>query len=126
MSSTAIPNVLAARYNLRFKEALTDNGPEMGTKASATKDGHPLERLFKEMGITHRYTRPYRPQTNGKVERFWRTLEDDLLRDANYDSIDELKQQLVDYLCYYNHQRPHQGLGGNTPAQKNDASPRIT
>ena len=119
-------NVLAARYNLRFKEALTDNGPEMGTKASATKDGHPLERLFKEMGITHRYTRPYRPQTNGKVERFWRTLEDDLLRDANYDSIDELKQQLVDYLCYYNHQRPHQGLGGNTPAQKNDASPRIT
>jgi len=119
-------NILAERYNLRFKEALTDNGPEMGIKTSATKEGHPLERLFLEMGIKHRYTRPYRPQTNGKVERFWRTLEDDLLRDADYDSKEELQQQLVDYLCYYNHHRPHQGIGGITPVEKNEAAPRIT
>mgnify|MGYP006278946071 CR=1 FL=1 len=119
-------NILAARYDLRFQEALTDNGPEMGTKGSKTKRGHPLERLFEEMGIKHRYTRPYRPQTNGKVERFWRSLEDDLLRDATYDSVDQLRQELNEYLCYYNHHRPHQALGGNTPAQKNSACPRIT
>ena len=58
-----------------------------------------------ELGIKHRYTRPYRPQTNGKVERFWRTLNEDLL------------ESLVEYLLYYNTQRPHQGLGGKTPLQ---------
>ena len=37
-----------------------------------------MERMLKELGIKHRYTRPYRPQTNGKIERFWRTLNEDL------------------------------------------------
>lgn len=73
-------NILHDEYQIKFEEVLTDNGPEFGTRESKSKDGHPMERLLKELGIKHRYTRPYRPQTNGKVERFWRTLEDDLLR----------------------------------------------
>jgi len=36
-------------------------------------------RMLTELGIKHRYTKPYRPQTNGKVERFWRTLLEDIL-----------------------------------------------
>ena len=73
--------------------------------------------MLMELGIKHRYTKPYRPQTNGKVERFWRTLEDDLKRGTTFDSLEELKDELLQYLVYYNHQRPHQGIDGKTPAE---------
>lgn len=70
-------NLLNAEYGVRFEAILTDNGPEVSTHKS--KAQHPFERMLLELGIKHRYTRPYRPQTNGKVERFWRTLNEDLL-----------------------------------------------
>jgi len=79
-----------------------------------------------EMGIKHRYTRPYRPQTNGKVERFWRTIEDDLLRETTFDTLKELNEELMQYLYYYNHERPHQALEGKTPNDINGICPRIT
>ena len=63
-------NILKVNYNIQFQEVLTDNGPEFGTKESKKKKRHPFERMLEEMGVKHRYTRPYRPQTNGKVERF--------------------------------------------------------
>lgn len=119
-------NIISDRYNIRFKEVLSDNGPEVGTKASKKKAEHPFERMLMELGITHRYTRPYRPQTNGKAERFWRTLEDDLLYETTFDNEGHLKDELLQYLYYYNHERPHQGLGGKTPAQVNEKCPRIT
>ena len=119
-------NILADRYDIRFAEMLTDNGPEVGTRNSTKKDGHPFERMLMELGIKHRYTRPYRPQTNGKVERFWKTLEDDLIRETNFDDISEFKDELLQYLVYYNEHRPHQALGGKTPAEFNKNCPRIT
>lgn len=119
-------NILSDRYQIRFKEVLTDNGPEMGIKSSTRKAEHPLERMLMELGITHRYTRPYRPQTNGKVERLWRTMEEDLLYETTFASVDELKDELLQYLVYYNHERPHQALNGQTPATFNEKCPRIT
>lgn len=119
-------NILSERYNLQFKEVLTDNGPEVGTRDSKKKDQHPFERMLMELGITHRYTRPYRPQTNGKVERFWRTLEEDLLEETTFDSHEHLKDELLQYLVYYNHHRPHQGLNGQIPVEFNKNCPRIT
>jgi transposase InsO family protein len=119
-------NILADHYDIRFKEVLTDNGPEFGVKHSTKKAGHPFERMLIELGIKHRYTRPYRPQTNGKAERFWRTIEDDLLRETTFDSLAELREELLQYLYYYNHERPHQGLGGLTPLAFNKTCPRIT
>ena len=62
-------NVLNAEYGVRFT-IMTDNGKEVASRANVA--GHPFERMLYELGITHRYTRPYRPQTN-KVERLWRT-----------------------------------------------------
>lgn len=103
-------NMLADRYDVRFEEMLSDNGPEFGPKESKKKEHHPFERLLAELGIKHRYTRPYRPQTNGKVERFWRTIEDDMLRDTHYDTVEELKDELLQYLFYYNEMRHHQGI----------------
>ncbi|MBH1988623.1 MAG: transposase [Myxococcaceae bacterium] len=60
-----------------------------------------------ELCIKHRYTRPYRPQTNGKVERFWKTLNEDLIEGTYFESIDSLKKELFEYLLYYNKLRPH-------------------
>lgn len=103
-------NILADRYDIRFEEMLSDNGPEFGPRTSKQKEHHPFERLLSELDIKHRYTRPYRPQTNGKVERFWRTIEDDMLRDTHYDSQEELKEELLQYIYYYNEIRHHQGI----------------
>jgi transposase InsO family protein len=119
-------NILAQQYQIKFKEVLTDNGPEFGPKESAKKMQHPFERMLIEMGIKHRYIKPYRPQTNGKVERFWRTIEEDLFEETNFDSLDEMKEELLQYLYYYNHERPHQGINGLSPAKFAENCPRIT
>ena len=108
-------NFLNAEYGIQFEAILTDNGPEV---ASRTKpDQHPFERMLRELGIKHRYTRPYRPQTNGKVERFWRTLNDDLIEGTTFENLAEFQDELMQYLLYYNTARPHQGLQGHTPLQ---------
>ena len=101
-------------------------GPEMGSKDSKKKAHHPVQRMLMELGITQRHIRPYRPQTNGKVERFWRTLEEDLLHETTFDSLEHLKEELLHYLVYYNHERPHQALNGKTPETVNQNCPRIT
>lgn len=110
-------NILSDHYQIKFEEILSDNGPEFGPAQSKNKQQHPFERMLIELNIKHRYIKPYRPQTNGKVERFWRTLEDDLLRDTHFDSIEELKEELLQYLYYYNHERPHQGIDNKKPVE---------
>lgn len=118
-------NYIATHYAIRFAEILTDNGPEFGPKGSENKENHPFERLLLEMGVKHRYTRPYRPQTNGKVERFWRTLNEDLIGGTYFESIDHFKKELLDYLVYYNKLRPHQALDGHAPAMVAEFCQRI-
>lgn len=119
-------NILATHYNIKFKEALTDNGPEFGKKDSKSKHKHAFERLLSELEIKHRYIRPYRPQTNGKIERFWRTIEDDLIRETYFESKEHLKEEILQYLYYYNEERPHQSLNGKAPNKFNLNCPRIT
>ena len=58
-------NLLHQRYQLQFAEVLTDNGSEFAAPTQPAT--HPFERMLRELGIKHRYTRPYRPQTNGFV-----------------------------------------------------------
>ncbi|SHM75438.1 integrase core domain-containing protein [Mucilaginibacter sp. OK098] len=110
-------NYLNNEYSIKFEEIISDNGPEFGPAQSKKKHGHPFERLLIELDIKHRYTRPYRPQTNGKVERFWRTLKEDLIHETDFDSLDELKDELLQYLVYYNNERPHQGIDGKKPSE---------
>ena len=108
-------NFLNVEYGIQFEAILTDNGPEMASPRNI--EGHPMERMLKELGIKHRYTRPYRPQTNGKIERFWRTLNEDLLEGTTFESVTELQNELQQYLLYYNTQRPHQAMDGKTPLE---------
>jgi len=69
-------------------------------------------------GIAHKRTRPYRPQTNGKVERFHRTLADEWAYAAIYASDAERAAAYPDWLHRYNHHRGHTALGGLPPASR--------
>lgn len=103
---------LRMRYGITFKEIMSDNGSEF---ASKNNDQHPLERMLKFYDIKHRYTKPFRPQTNGKIERFWRTLEDELLSGEQFNTLDEFKQHILGYAIYYNEHRMHQGINNKKP-----------
>lgn len=105
------------QFGIAFEEMMADNGPEFGPAQSLNKQNHPFERMLMEVGVKRRYMRPYRPQTNGKVERFWRTLQEGLVHETDFDSLDELKEELNQYLYYYNYERPHQGIGGKKPIE---------
>ena len=119
-------NQLNRRYQITFAEMLTDNGPEVGPASSQSKHNHPFERMLVELGIKHRYTKPYRPQTNGKVERFWRTLNEDMIEGTTFESWENFKTELGQYILYYNTLRPHQGINGQTPEAFNKSCQRIT
>ena len=108
-------NILHDQYKIKFEEVITDNGPEFGQRNSKSKAQHPFERMLLELGIKHRYTQPYRPQTNGKVERFWRTIKEDLITETDFDSFEEFKDEVLQYMVYYNHERPHGGIEGKKP-----------
>ncbi|WP_018349831.1 integrase core domain-containing protein, partial [Longispora albida] len=69
-------------------------------------------------GIQHKRTRPYRPQTNGKVERFHRTLADEWAYARPYQSETERRTALAGFLHTYNHHRAHTALGGHPPASR--------
>ena len=68
-----------------------------------------------ELGIRHKRTRPYRPQTNGKIERFHRTLADGWAYARCYTSETERRGELDGWLHYYNHHRPHTACGNQPP-----------
>jgi len=107
--------MIKEKFGIQFEEMIADNGPEFGPAISQNKRNHPFERMLMETGIKRRYIQPYRPQTNGKVERFWRTLKEDLIEETDFDSLDELEDELLKYLIYYNWERPHQGINGKKP-----------
>ena len=106
-------NLLNAEYGIRFEAVLTDNGAEAASRGNLA--GHPMERLLGELGIKHRCRGPYRRRTNGKAERFWRTLNEELLEGTTFETAEELREELALYLLYSDTARLHQGLGGKTP-----------
>lgn len=109
-------NILKKEYNIEIETIISDNGAEFGSgPMTKNKDEHPFERLLMEMSIKHLYTKPYRPQTNGKIERFWKTLNEDFIEDALYESLEDLKNELLEYLVYYNNYRPHSAIDGVAP-----------
>ncbi len=71
-----------------------------------------------ELGISPRWTRPWRPQTNGKVERFHRTLLDEWAYHRPYTSDAERQAAFPDWLDWYNYHRPHTGIDGHPPASR--------
>ena len=106
--------IMHQKYGITFDEILTDNGGEF-CGSEKTKMAHPFERLLMHFNIKHRRTKPYRPQTNGKIERFWKTFNDEVIEGAEYKTLDELKDSVLGYNFFYNEHRPHQGINGKIP-----------
>jgi transposase InsO family protein len=102
-----------AGYGITVQRLLTDNGGAYRSTAHAI--------ACRALGIRHRRTRPYRPQTNGKAERFIRTLLGGWAYGAIYRSSDERTHALDAWLWHYNHRRRHSALGHQPPiARLND------
>lgn len=118
MATMDILTILNGRYGIEFKEILSDNGSEFSSRKNTA--GHPFERLLEHFDIKHRYTRPCRPQTNGKIERFWKTLENELLSGETFDTLDEFRHYLRGYCLYYNEHRTHQGIDLKIPYEMLD------
>ena len=93
-----------------MERVLSDNG---GVYRS-----HLWRNTCNELGIKHKRTRPYRPQTNGKVERFHRTLADEWAYARLYTSDAQRCEQFPIWLHTYNHHRGHTALGGKSPADR--------
>lgn len=111
-------NMLKHRYGIEINSVMTDNGAEFGSgKDKKNKEEHPFERLLTEMDMKHIYAKPYRPQTNGKIERFWKTLKEDFTEDSLFNDKEDLKDELLGFIAYYNEHRPHSSLNGKTPKE---------
>jgi transposase InsO family protein len=95
------------RHGMRVQELLTDNGSAYRSAVHAL--------ACRVMGIRHLRTRPYRPQTNGKAERFIRTMLAGWAYGAIYRDSTERTAALDGWLWTYNHRRPHQAIGRQTP-----------
>jgi transposase InsO family protein len=99
---------------------MTDNGSEFTAFTSQkAKETHFFETTLKMFNIKHIYTKPYRPQTNGKIERFWRILNDECILCQNKTlTKDELQAELDGFMFRYNYQRRHSALKYITPLDK--------
>ena len=79
-----------------------------------------FEQALKSAGIEHRLIRPRSPESNGKVERFIKTIDDECYRITQPQSSRARIGVLKLFLDYYNHARPHQSLGGVSPIARRD------
>jgi transposase InsO family protein len=96
-----------AAVGIRIERVLTDNG--------RAYVGSVFGAAVAALGARHKRTRPYRPQTNGKAERFIRTLLTEWAYGRSYRSNGERAAALGPFVAFYNRQRPHTALGGRSP-----------
>jgi transposase InsO family protein len=96
-----------ASHNVTVRRVMTDNGPGYLSKAHAA--------TVVELRIKHLRTRPYRPRTNGKAERFIQTLTTEWAYAATYRDHWHRRRVLPTWLEYYNYRRPHSALGHKPP-----------
>ena len=99
----------------RIQRVMTDN-------AKAYRISHAWRDALAEIGAQPRFTRAYRPQTNGKAERFNRTLADEWAYVRPFDSSAERTAALPGWLHTYNHHRTHTALGGQPPISRTTVS----
>jgi transposase InsO family protein len=96
-----------AKRGVSVERVLSDNGSAYVSRL--------WREVCTELAIKHSRTRPYRPQTNGKIERFHRTLSNGWGYARCYGSESERRQALPAWLHEYNHHRPHTACGNNPP-----------
>jgi len=101
-----------------IEKVLVDNGLEFTHHTTSGKRKHKFHRACERLGIKLRFTRKRRPQTNGKVERVHRTVDEEFYTRNFFTTPDDLDTALEMYLRYYNGERIHLGIKGLTPDEK--------
>ena len=96
------------------REMLTDNGRQYTNWRGKTRFEHEM----KKDRVKHIRSRPHHPMTLGKIERFWKTIFGEFLQRAQFDSFEDATERCALWVKYYNHKRPHQGIGGLCPADR--------
>jgi transposase InsO family protein len=101
----------------------SDNGAPWG---SPSAPGHlsGLDIWFIRLGLRTSHSTPYHPQTNGKLERFHRSLKAEVLNGRTFDNLAQAQAAMDCWRTVYNHQRPHEGIAMDTPSQRYCMSPR--
>ncbi len=103
----------ASEYNPP-KEMLTDNGRQY----TSWRGNSRFEGELKKDRIHHIKSQPHHPMTLGKIERFWKTIFLEFLSRAQFESFEDAAERIRQWVKYYNHKRPHQGIGGLCPADR--------
>ena len=96
------------------KEMLTDNGRQYTNWRGKTRFEWELEKDH----VHHFRSAPHHPMTLGKIERFWKTICEEFLLRAQFESFEQACERIRLWVKYYNHRRPHQGLEGMCPADR--------
>lgn len=101
---------------------LTDNGSEftaLGAKTPERLHKHAFETTCAVFNVKHKRTKPYRPQSNGKIERFWRILLDECLaKQEKTLTKNELEKEIKNYMHFYNYNRRHGSLDYKSPLDR--------
>ena len=103
---------------ITIKKLMSDNWLEFTTHHKLSRPKHSFEIALVKLNIKHSYTRVRRPQTNWKIERFWRIFEEQFFRKYEFKSDKDCNIKFRDWLVYYNTERKHWWLKGLTPMEK--------
>lgn len=120
-TASAFLEALVQAVPYRIHTVLTDNGiqfadlPKNRKGPTAMLRGHPFDRTCVRHDIEHRLTKPNHPWTNGQVERMNRTIKDATVKRYHYDSHDQLRRHLGDFISAYNFARRLKTLSGLNP-----------
>jgi len=105
-------------FDITFESILSDNGKEYTFHTEKGRKHHSFEVMMKKLDIKHSYTRIRRPQTNGKVERFFKTLDLELHNRIKFHSYKHRNMELKKYLNQFIYSRFHMGIKGMTPYER--------
>ena len=110
---------VAATFPYPIEAVLTDNAFAFTMRHALHRDRQTrFQQACVSLGIRHYLLRPYAPQSNGKVERFFRTIDDECLHVRPLFTFAARSRAVDDFVWYYNHERPHLSLGGMTPVER--------
>ena len=121
-AATTFLELVVSRLPYRVEAVLTDNALAFTMKhAWHSERLSRFEQACQSLGIAHHLLRPRRPQSNGKVERFFRTVDDECLALQRQWTFTHRNRAVDRFVTFYNHERPHLSLSGMTPIQRRDS-----
>jgi transposase InsO family protein len=121
-AATAFLERVVAAMPYRIDAILTDNAMAFTMRYAHHRDRLTrFEQACHSLSIVHHLLRPHRPQSNGKVERFFRTVDDECLALQRRWTFRHRQHAIARFVWFYNHERPHLSLNGMTPIERRES-----